>query len=168
MKIMIRFTILITMFAGISACASVPVAPTPTSPPTTPTPLATPSISLDAIAGTYTSTLAEEALEQVGTPISTLPFLEGTFKMEFTTEGIVRMWKENAVGFSDWLEGTYTLSADTLTFGLDRGREACSRGGFGIGSYNWSLENGQLTLTLIADECGRKHVMTASPWTKLP
>jgi hypothetical protein len=46
------------------------------------------------------------------------------------------------------------------------GSLACVGPGFEQGVYGWSLDNGELTLTVVQDRCdGRVFVLTAKPWT---
>lgn len=130
--------------------------------------LPSPSIALEDIAGIYTTTVTLDDLTKAGAVSGNALFLVGTYKLELTADGIVRLWKQDSIGYSLWLEGPYTLSVDALTFGTDSGALACSQAGVTHGSYAWSLADGQLTLSAPDDDCDRKFLMTALPWTRAP
>jgi hypothetical protein len=62
----------------------------------------------------------------------------------------------------DW--GTYSTSDDTFTWETD---ELCKSEGAEQGTYTWELDDDQLILTVVSDECAQRvDVATAGPWAR--
>jgi hypothetical protein len=60
--------------------------------------------------------------------------------------------------------GTYSTSDDTFTWETD---ELCKSEGAEQGTYTWELDDDQLILTVVSDECAQRvDVATAGPWAR--
>lgn len=129
-----------------------------------------PSISNEAIAGTYLVTLTEQGLTAAGVNnFFTNDLKNRTWQLEFTKDGVARLSEETDIGMRLRAEGPFTLSVDEITFGADTGVYACAEFGIEQGTYGWKLESDQLTLAVTEDECEHRGVIySTQPWTKQP
>ena len=152
MRMQSHFTICLLFISLLSACQ-----------PTT-------SISNEAIAGTYNVTLTQEQLYANGATFRNANEFNGTWRLEFGEDGVVRLFQENNIELGSRTEGPYTLSADEIVFGADTGAISCAK--YGVteqGTYQWKLEGNQLYLSVIEDNCEhRANIYSAQPWTKQP
>jgi len=152
MKTYFRFTLCLLVIALLIACQP------------------SPSISNEAIAGTYVVTLTEEGLTAAGIGFRyATEFKDTTWQLEFTNDGVVRFFQENDLGMRVRAEGPFSLSSDEISFGADTGIFACAEFGIEQGTYQWKLEGDQLFLSVMEDKCEHRGIIySAQPWMKQP
>ncbi len=132
-------------------------------------PGSSPSISNEAIAGTYVVTLTGEQMTTAGANFHTATELKGTWQLEFTKDGMARFSQETRIGMRLRAEGPFILSADEIVFDSDTGDFACAEFGIEQGTYGWKLEGDQLILTITEDGCEHRGIIySAQPWIKQP
>jgi hypothetical protein len=147
----------LTALTVLPACASQPISP-------------------EAMAGTYTATMTDEALAGAGAPFSTRIEYKGReWIMEFTPDGIHRWSEVTPIGVVERSYGEFSLTTREILFKKDYGEESCSQRGYRgrdfteEGRYKWKLQGDQLTFELISDECeGRSYNLIAVPWVRQP
>ena len=124
--------------------------------------------SNDVIAGTYTVTVTQERVFELGGNQTLAAIIgAGSWQLELTEDGTSRLSFQNDIGLSLNEEGPYHLSGDKIIFETQTGEHACRVPG-AQGIYNWKIDNGQLILTAIEDECDRKYLLIAEPWSRQP
>ena len=177
---MYKTWIRIAAFAAIlSACAgqgtSAPAAPTLTAAPAetateAPVEAATfppSSEPYESIAGTYEVSLTEDELTAAGAGLMLATGSQGTWQLELTDDGTARILQESAIGLRPRAEGPYSLTAGEIYFGADTGDYACTNFDVQQGSYAWELTGGQLSLTVLNDDCeDRRILLIVKPLTR--
>jgi hypothetical protein len=158
-EIVNRLSILLIVFlplAVLPACASQPISP-------------------EAIAGTYTVTMTDDALSDAGASFMSRTFYtDKQWIMEFTTDGVHRWSEVTPLGAVERSYGDIVLTRGEILFKKDHGEMSCTERGQGLdfteeGRYKWRLEGDQLEFELISDECeGRSINLIAQPWTRQP
>ena len=130
----------------------------------------TPSISNEAIAGTYTVTLTPEQLYANGATFRTVIESNGTWQLEFAKDGVVRLFHVDNIEMGSRAQAPFTLSTGEIVFGTDYGALSCTNySDTEQGTYQWKLEGNQLYLSVIEDKCERRAIIySAQPWTKQP
>jgi hypothetical protein len=133
-------------------------------------------ISPEAIAGTYTVTMTDEALAAAGAAFGTrIHYRDKQWIMEFTPDGVNRWSEVTPVGVVERVYGDISLTKSEILFKKDYGEGSCSQRGYRgrdfteEGRYKWKLEGDQLTFELISEECeGRGYALIAQPWIRQP
>jgi hypothetical protein len=143
--------------AVLSACAPQPISP-------------------EAIAGTYTVTMTDEALAAAGAALATrIHYRDKQWIMEFTPDGVNHWFEVTPVGVVERSYGDFSLTKSEILFKKDYGEGSCSQRGWRgrdfteEGRYKWRLEGDQLIFKLISEECeGRGYALIAQPWIRQP
>ncbi len=111
---------------------------------------------------TYTMTLVPEDFPPFF-PAEIVELLTGDWELDFTDPriSVARLNGEVVV------ESRYTKNPARLVLRDLAGPLAClDEPRFAQGVYGWSLDNGELSLTVVQDRCdGRPFVLTVKPWT---
>jgi hypothetical protein len=110
---------------------------------------------------TYAVTLLPEDFPPFFPP-EIVELLTGDWELDFTDPrvSVARLNGEVVV------ESRYTSNPARLVLRDLGGNLACVEPGTAQGVYGWSLDDGELSLTVVQDRCdGRPFVLTAKPWT---
>ncbi len=131
----------------------------------TPAPTASaPTVSVPkALIGKYKTTITEKDARDQNYPLS-FGDVVGEFETQFMEGGRLLVKFQG----SGVVTGEFTATQDTIVFGKESGPYACTKDGYGSGTYKWSSDGKSLTLTKVDDSCpGRILVFTAHPLGKV-
>jgi hypothetical protein len=126
-----------------------------------------PTESNEPIAGIYTVKVTPEDTLAAGGNTTVAYVAQGSWQLEFTQDGEYRLTRQRSMNPKLEEVVPYHVSGDKLILESTTSDYACFPGG-GEGTYHWKLSGGQLTLTAIQDDCYRKGLFIAKPWTKQP
>ena len=88
-------------------------------------------------------------------------YTSGPYILEFNRNGTFKVLKS---GYA-LVEGEYSVTGQQIELNDKSGPFACSGPGKARGTYNWKLENGNLMLSKVQDDCAdRSESFAGSAW----